>query len=174
MSASWYSRAERAKIRHLAVADAARIATVLGLDLVVRTYPGGAPLRDSAHAERLGRLLSHVHAPLRYRVEVPLPQVPDRPERRAWDAMVYGGDRRTAVELEMRVRDAQAMIRRHALKRRDDPADGFLLVVAATRTNRRVLAEHAELFSDLPRLRTQRVLAALESGEHPPSGMILI
>jgi transcriptional regulator with XRE-family HTH domain len=174
MSASWYSRAERAKIRHLAVVDAARIAAVLGLDLVVRTYPGGAPLRDSAHAARLGRVLSHVRAPLHYRVEVPLRQVPDRPEPRAWDAMLYDGDRRTAIELEMRLRDAQAMIRRHSLKRRDDPVDGFLLVIAAIRTNRRVLAELADLFPDLPRLRTQRVLAALEDGEHPPSGIILI
>jgi transcriptional regulator with XRE-family HTH domain len=174
MSASWYSRAERAKVGHLAVVDAARIAAVLGLDLVVRTYPGGASLRDSAHAERLGRVLSHVRAPLRYRVEVPLPHVSDRPEPRAWDAMLYGGDRRTAVELEMRIRDAQAMIRRQTLKRRDDPVDGFLLVMAATRTNRRVLAELTVLLPDLPRLRTQLVLEALEIGQHPPSGIILI
>lgn len=174
MSASWYSRAERAKIRHLAVADAARIAAVVGLDLVVRTYPGGAPLRDSAHAERLGRVLSHVRGPLYYRVEVPLRQIQDRPDSRTWDAMLYGHDRRTAIELEMRLRDAQAMIRRHSLKRRDDPVEGFLLVVASTRTNRRVLAEFAHLFPDLPRLRTQVVLAALENGEHPPSGIILI
>jgi hypothetical protein len=88
--------------------------------------------------------------------------------------MLYGGARRTAIELEMRLRDAQAMIRRHSLKRRDDPVDGFLLVIAATRTNRHVLAEFADLLPDLPRLRTQLVLAALENGEHPPSGIILI
>lgn len=74
----------------------------------------------------------------------------------------------------MRVRDAQATIRRQTLKRRDDPVDGFLLVTAATRTNRRVLAEFTVLLPDVQRLRTQLVLEALENGQHPPSGIILI
>ena len=173
-SASWCSRAERGKIRHLSVLDAGRTAAVLGLDLVVRTYPGGPPLRDAAHAVRLGRLLSHVRAPMRSRVEVPLPEVSGRSEPRSWDAMLYCDHRRTAIELEMRIRDVQATLRRHALKRRDDPVHGFLLVVAATRSNRRVLAEHEDLFPDLPRLSTRRVLESLERGEHPPSGIVLI
>jgi hypothetical protein len=46
--------------------------------------------------------------------------------------------------------------------------------MAATRTNRRVLAEFTVLLPDLPRLRTQLVLEALETGQHPPSGIILI
>lgn len=147
---------------------------MLGLDLSVRTFPGGGPLRDSAHAERLRRVLDHVHAPLSYRTEVPLAAPPGQPEQRAWDAMILGGGWRTGIELEMRLRDAQALERRINLKRRDDPVDRFLLLVANTRTNRRVLAEHPELFPDLRRLRRSAVISELQMGEHPPTGMVLI
>jgi hypothetical protein len=169
------SRIERAQLRSLSVLDASRTAGVLGLELVMRLYPGGTPLRDAGHVDRLRRILKHVRTPLRYRIDVPLPQRPDQPmEQRGWDAMLYGRARRTGIELEMRLRDAQATIRRHGMKLRDDPVDGFLLVLADTRTNRRVYASNADLWPDLPRLRTSRVLAGLEAGEHPPSGIVFI
>lgn len=81
---------------------------------------------------------------------------------------------RTAVELEMRLRDGQAAERRINLKRRDDPTDRFLLLVADTRTNRRVLAEHPDLFLELERVRLPVVIRALEAGEHPPTGLVMI
>jgi transcriptional regulator with XRE-family HTH domain len=172
---SRYGRIECGRVEALTIVEASRVASVLGLDLVVRLYPGGTPLRDAAHVDRLRRILKHVRAPLKYRIDVPLPQRPDQPmEQRGWDAMLYGHGRRTGIELEMRLRDAQATIRRHALKRRDDPVEGFLLVLADTRTNRRIYAENADLWHDLPRLRTSRVLAAVEAGEHPPSGIVFI
>ena len=175
MSAPPISRVERGKLRTLSIVQASRVASVLGMDLRVNAYPGGDPLRDSAHAERLRRVLKHVRPPLRYRVDVPLPRREDGPpELRAWDAVLYGHGRRTGIEVEMRVRDVQAMIRRHAMKRRDDPVDGFVLVLAVTRTNRRVLRENLDLFPDLPRLTTSRVLASLSKGEHPPSGTIML
>jgi hypothetical protein len=120
------------------------------------------------------RFLNHVRAPLSYRLEVPLPALPDRPEQRAWDAVIGGAGTRTAVELEMRLRDSQALERRLNLKRRDDPTEAFVLVVADTRTNRRILAEHMDLFGDLPRLRPSRVNAVLRAGQHPPSGILLV
>jgi hypothetical protein len=100
--------------------------------------------------------------------------MPDRVDHRAWDAMVFGDSRRTAVELEMRIRDAQAVERRIGLKRRDDPPDGFMLLVADTRANRHLLTELPGLFAELPRLRTATVLRLLEVGRHPPSGIVLI
>ena len=170
-----YSRIENGKIEGLSIVEASRIASVLGLDLAVRTYPGGPPLRDAAHAERLRGFLEHVRPPLRYRIDVPLPQRPEAPtEPRAWDAVLYGNGLRTAIELEMRLRDIQATIRRHAMKRRDDPVDGFVLVLADTRTNRRIHAQYQDLWPDLPRLRKNRLFGLLEAGAHPPSGIILI
>jgi transcriptional regulator with XRE-family HTH domain len=168
------SRIERGALATLSVVQASRLASVLGLDLVLRTYPGAQPLRDAAHASRLAAFLGHVRQPLSYALEVPLPALPDRPEHRAWDAVIRGDGKRTAVELEMRLQDSQALERRINLKRRDDPTEGFILLVADTRRNRRVLAEYSSLFPGLPRLRPASVQRALAAGEHPPSGVLLV
>jgi hypothetical protein len=122
----------------------------------------------------LTQLLRNVQPPLSYRIEVPLPRVADRWDMRAWDVVLFGAGRRTAMELEMRLRDVQATWRRMELKRRDDPTDGFLLLVADTRGNRRVIAEFGALFVELPRLRPGAVQAKLQAGQHPPSGLLLI
>jgi transcriptional regulator with XRE-family HTH domain len=174
LSQSWYSRIEAGAAKGLALAELSRVAAVLGLDLSVRTYPGGTGLRDAGQGERLQRLLSNAHPPLAHRSEVPLPAIEGRPEQRSWDAMIFGYGRRIAVEVEMRLRDVQAVERRHHLKRRDDPTDGFLLVVAATRANRRILSEHPGSFADLPRLRPSGVLRELAAGRHPPTGLVFL
>ena len=172
LSRAHYSRIERGQIAKLSLFEAARIANVLGLDLSVRLYPGAEPVRDGAQVRRLAMLLREVGPPLRYRTEVPLPNVAGRFEQRAWDAVISGGGGRTAVEVEMRVRDAQALERRLSLKRRDDPTEGFLLVLADSAATRRVLADNPELFADLPRLRRATVLAAVRVGQHPPTGLV--
>jgi hypothetical protein len=105
---------------------------------------------------------------------VPLPQRQDRSELRAWDAVIFGHDQRTAIELESRLTDIQATTRRHNLKRRDDAVDHFVLVIASTRHNRRVLREFAELFEGLPHMRTASALKALRAGRHPGTGYILV
>ncbi len=169
-----YAWIEAGKISTMSITELNQIASVLGLDAAVRLYPGGAATRDVAHAGRLGRILAWIRRPLSFRTEVPLPNGSERWERRAWDAMLYGLGERTAIELEMRLRDVQAVHRRHELKRRDDPTEHFVLLIADTRHNRRVVAEFAELFADVPRLRPSVVRAALEAGQHPPSGLLLI
>jgi len=174
MSRSKYTRIEGGKVSNISIVEASRIAGSLGLELSVRLYPGAGPLRDSAHSARLGRVMSHLRPPLTYRAEVPLPALPDRLELRAWDAIVTGGGLRTAIELEMRLRDGQALERRIALKRRDDPPDRFVLVVADTHGNRRVLALNPGLFADVPRLGPRAVLSRLEKGGHPPSCLVVI
>lgn len=170
---SRYSRIERgllpATVRELDL-----IAAVLGLELSLRLYPAGPAVRDAGQAKRLMRLLEHVRLPLKYGVEVGLPMVEGRFEQRAWDAVLFGGGERTACELETRLRDVQAMRRRHDLKRRDDPTEHFLLLIADTRHNRQVVREFADLFADLPRLRPSDVHRALEAGEHPPTGLLFL
>ena len=171
---SRYTRIEAGRTEHLSIVEASRIASVLGLDLSVRLYPGGQPLRDGAHAERLKRVGQHVRPPLRFRTEVPLPPHPNVPEQRAWDAEIHGARERTAIELEMRLRDAQAVERRIGLKRRDDPPDHFLLLIADTRHNRQVLAGYPDVFADLPRVRPSTVFRLLEAGRHPSTGLMFI
>jgi hypothetical protein len=105
---------------------------------------------------------------------VPLPPHPNGADQRAWDAEIRSPRERTAVELEMRLHDAQAVERRIALKLRDDPPDHFLLLIADTRHNRGVLTTYPGLFADLPRLRPTVVFRALEAGSHPPTGLLFI
>lgn len=174
LSRTRYCRVESAGISSLSILEAARVAAVLGLGLSARLFPGGQPLRDEASARRLGSIAEHVARPLRMRLEVPLPSQPDRTELRAWDAEIRGAGERTTLELEMRLRDAQAVERRVALKRRDDPPDHFVLVVAGTDHNRAVLRDHPILFPDLPRRGPSALLRPLEAGLHPPTGLVLL
>jgi transcriptional regulator with XRE-family HTH domain len=174
ISPSVYGRIERGVLPHLSILQAARLASVLGLELSVRIYPGGSPTRDAAHGERLQRLLHHVADPLRYRTEVPLPATTDHPERRSWDAILFGHGERTAIELETRLYDVQAQLRRIQLKRRDDPPDHLLLVLADTGANRRASVGLETLLPDLPRLKTANVLRTLRAGHLPPTGWILL
>ena len=174
MSRVHYGQVENGSVAKLTIVEVNVIAAVLGLTTSVRLFPAGAAIRDAGQASRLQRFLAPVASPLSYRLEVPLPRVADHLELRAWDAVLYSGGARTAIELEVRLRDIQALIRRIDLKRRDDPTDSFLLLIADTRSNRRVLAEFRGLFIDLPRLKPSQVKAAMASGAHPPTGIVLV
>jgi transcriptional regulator with XRE-family HTH domain len=174
ISRTRYTRIEAGRIGNLSIVDASVIASVLGLDLAVRAYAGGDPLRDGGQARKLDAFGRRVGRPLGFRTEVPLPARDDHLEQRAWDAMITGGGERTTIDLEMRIRDAQAVVRRYTLKCRDDPAEHQLLLIADTRSNRRVLAERPALFGSLERLRPSEVFEALEAGRHPPSGLLLV
>jgi hypothetical protein len=100
--------------------------------------------------------------------------MPGRFEQRAWDLLITGFGTRTAVEFEARLYDIQAQVRRWLLKWRDDPVDQLLIVIADTRTNRRVIEEFADLLVDFPRLDTETVLNLLRAGRHPPTGLMLL
>lgn len=173
LSADKVWKVEHEELKTLSFDDACRLAAVLGLDVSVRTYPNGAPIRDAGQASRLMKLLVHVAKPLRYQTDAPLPRTDAGLELRAWDALITGSGERTAVELESRLTDLQATTRRHNLKRRDDPVDHFLMVIADTRHNRRVVAEYAALLAELPRLDSSKVIDLLAAGNHPPTGWML-
>ena len=153
---------------------AVRVADAVGLDVSVKAYPGGTPTRDAAQARKLGGFLRHVGKPLRYATEVGLPQREGVTDQRAWDAMIFGPDGETGVELEMRLFDLQAQTRRIHLKWRDSGAERLLVLINDTAGNRRVLRTYPEYLSDLPRLKTAAVLNMLERGERPPTGYLLI
>src|SRR4051794_9327709 len=71
LNRSTYSRLETGTARSLQIIVAARVAAVLGLDLSIRTFPGGSSIRDAGQAPRLAWLVSCVAAPLTYRVDAP-------------------------------------------------------------------------------------------------------
>jgi hypothetical protein len=73
------------------------------------------------------------------------------PDRRpgAWDAVIADASGQVAIELEMRLVDAQALARRLALKRRDGSVDRIVIVLADTRANRAAYAAARPILESL-------------------------
>lgn len=171
LSYSQVGRIERAVHPTVSVAQLARIASVVGLDLSVRFYPGPTRLRDSAHLALIARFRAKLSPDLTVRTEVPLPLAGDQ---RAWDAVIEGAGEPIAVEAETRLSDVQALERRIALKRRDSGLRRVILVVAATRSNSRIVREAAaslELAFPVPGRLTLRALAA---GRDPGGSSVIL
>lgn len=162
--ATW-SRLERGLSPGLSVARLTRAAAVVGLDISVRAYPGGSPLRDRAHIALLERFRGRLGRRIRWRTEVPLGRSGDL---RAWDGRADSASARTGVEAETRARDSQALQRRLALKRRDGGIDHVVLLLADTRHNRSFLRGVGSGFlADFPvsgDVAMQRLGAGLDPG----------
>jgi hypothetical protein len=149
----------------------AAMAAAVGLELRVRAFPAGDPIRDAAQQRLLERFRPRLHRSLPWSTEVPLPIAGDL---RAWDALIRGPGWRVGVEAETVLDDVQALERRLALKRRDGDVDHVILLVADTRRNRQALASAPAAFADL-RLRTRELLAALRDGRDPgESGIVIL
>jgi len=171
LSGSAVSRIERGLVPGVTIRELARLAAVVGLELSLRLYPAGDPMRDRAHTELLGRLHSHLHRSLTWGVEVPLPRPGDR---RAWDAVIRGPGWIAGVEAETRPRDLQALLRRVALKKRDGGVELVLLLLAASRHNRDLVRVHAaDLRAAFP-APGDRVLKLVAAGVAPPGSAVVL
>jgi transcriptional regulator with XRE-family HTH domain len=170
ISPSALSRIERGEAMAVPMDQLARIGAVVGLDVRLRAYPSGDPIRDAAQIRLLERCRARLASTLSFRTEVPLPIEGDL---RAWDGWIDGfeADPSTrsglAVEAETRLSDFQAQCRHLALKMRDGGVDAVLLVVADTRTNRAVLRSTAPSILELFPVPPRRALEALARGNHP-------
>jgi len=172
MSRSQYGRIERGELVRLSFEQACRAAAAVGLDLSVRTFPDGDPVRDAGQL----RLLERFHALLpmgaTWRTEVPLP-IPG--DRRAWDATLQLLGRKAGCEAETKALDIQALERRLALKLRDGEVDVLIVIIADTPANRRTLAMHREELRALLPLDTREVLGSLRRGRVPgASGLVVL
>lgn len=145
-------------------------AAVVGLDLSIRAFPGGSPLRDAGHVRVLARLQGLLPGSYQWRTELPLPMPGDR---RAIDAMVTSPRITAGFELETRLGDGQNTARRTLLKQRDAGLAAMILVLPDTRHNRAaVVAGQATLRASFP-LDSRQVLLALRAGATPPANGIL-
>jgi transcriptional regulator with XRE-family HTH domain len=164
------SRIERALSPRVPYVTLVRCAAVVGLDLVVRTYPGPAPLRDAPQASLLGDFRGVLSRSLRFATEVPFP-IPG--DQRAWDGMIMGIDWRFGVEAETAPRDAQALARRLALKLRDGEVDGLVLIVRDGPRVRDFLTAGLVVLQPLFQVPPRRALASLRAGLRPPGNAII-
>jgi transcriptional regulator with XRE-family HTH domain len=171
ISAAEVSRIERALSPRVPATTLARVAAVVGLDLVLSVYPGPAPIRDAAHASLLADFRAILHPSIRWATEVPLPHPGDQ---RSWDAMVLGPDWRFGVEAETAPADAQALLRRLRLKERDGVVDGALLVVRDTRRVRDFLAAGRDVLGPAFPTSARAALASLRAGSRPAGNAVIV
>jgi transcriptional regulator with XRE-family HTH domain len=176
-SHSVIGRLERGVSGTLDLRLVAVIGAVLGLDLVVRMYPAGEPVRDRAHLVLLERLRGRIHASLVWRTEDP---GPSRGDRRAADATIRAGlasnrvpAAKTMVEAETRLGDLQSLERRVRTKARDLGATSVILLVADTRHNRAVLDAYPE-FRTMYRVSARDCLRALVEGRLPEGDALVL
>ena len=171
LSRAAMSRLETGANRRVTIEELARVGGAVALDVRIRTYPAGDPIRDAGQARLLERFRSRLGPGLTWSTEVPLPLPGDL---RAWDAIVRSSTWRIGVEAETVIDDVQAVERRLALKRRDGEVDHVILLVSDTPRNRRAVAAAGAAFGDLP-LRTRDILAALRDGRDPGgSGLVFL
>lgn len=169
LSKSHMARIERAQVPNVGLQHLVRIGAVLGLDVRIRAYPGGDPLRDAGQVRLGARFRGRVHPGVRIRSERLLPGVGDG---RAWDHWLdrwpAGDDRRgLPAELETRIGDYQALVRRLHRKMRDGGVAAVLLVVADTPGNRQAVdAAGPQAAADFP-VSARSALASLAAGVRP-------
>lgn len=171
LSPAQYSRLERGQSGAVSILQASKMFAVVGLELNVRVYPRGEPLRDAAHIALLDRLRMGVHRSLRFETEVPFPSPGDR---RAWDAVIRGPAWRYGIEAETRPRDRQALERRLALKLRDGDVTAMALLLLDSRHNRDFVRAHRDVLSDRFPIASQRALALLASGANPGGSSVIL
>ena len=166
------SRLERNLYPAIALVRLAEIAAALGLELSAGLHRNGDGLRDRGQQAVASRLLAIVAPVIKRWREVPLPNHGDR---RSWDVLLRLGSTLIGVEIETRIRDMQALVRKIRERERDGGVDHVLLVLADSAHNRALVDELREAlgprFSTSPRL----LLRALRTGtEIPGSGVILV
>jgi len=171
LSSSQVSRIERGLVRAPDVERLAILCAAVGLELSVRAYPAGDPMRDAAHLALLGRLRARLHSNVRWRTEVPLP-IPG--DLRAWDAVLAVEGRSLGVEAETRPRDLQALERRLSLKMRDAEIESVVLLLAATRNNRLLVRTHGDALAERFPIPGVRALELLGAGVFPGGSSIVM
>jgi transcriptional regulator with XRE-family HTH domain len=171
MSGSQLSRVERAELEAPTLEQLCRAARGVGLRPSLKLYPAGPPVRDRGSLATLGRF-EKVLVGLPLDREVPLPI---RDDLRAWDGRIRSREGNASIECESKLEDVQAVSRRVALKQRDDPTAGVvILLVNRTASNRRVLAEHREALRQQFPLDGAAILRELRAGRVPKASGILL
>jgi len=171
LSGSEVGRVERGEASWLTIVHAARLVSAVGLDLWVRAYPGGPPVRDAAHLRLLAAFEARMPVWVQCHREWPIPNSRDR---RALDLFLAGLPLPTGVEAETVLADAQALERDINLKRRDARLERMILLVRDSKRNRDILSSTDVLRRSFP-LHTRAVMAALSRGRDPGAdGIVLL
>lgn len=148
----------------------ARHAAVVGLRVRIKLYPEGEAVRDAGQVALIRRFREEVGELGKWAFEVPIPRSGDQ---RALDAVLTVAGGRIGLEFYTRLADVQAQLRAANLKKRDAELDRLVVVVQATRANRRALREAGTALADFPG-GGRRLLTALAAGEMPANDGVIL
>jgi transcriptional regulator with XRE-family HTH domain len=171
ISGAHYSRVERGLVRGVTIEQSSTLLAAVGLELAVRVYPAGQPIRDRAHAALIDRLRSLLPDSLGMATEVPFPTPGDQ---RAWDAVVSARAWPHAFEAETRPRDLQAIERRISLKLRDGGVDAVSVLLLDSRHNRDFRRAHRTSLDALFPVPAVVALERLRAGLDPGGGSVIL
>ena len=141
------------------------VAEAVGLDIVLRAYPGPPPsLRDSGQIGLVERLLEQANASWQPHVELST-----GPHGEAIDLALFGPSEIVAIEIERMAVDFQAQLRRADRKRRALAMQHrrpvrLVMVVEDTRRNRATLEDHQRLVRTALPATPRAVLGAIRIG----------
>lgn len=171
LSVSLVSRIERGLVQRVSLYDLARLYAIVGIELSVRSYPSGQPIRDAAHVALLEDFRNGLHRSIRWSIEVPLP-IPG--DRRAWDALIRGDPWQYGLEAETAPRDSQSLVRRVQLKERDGRVDGVILLLRATLQSRRFVRQAGDLLRSAFPVDGSRAIELLRAGVDPGGNAVIV
>jgi transcriptional regulator with XRE-family HTH domain len=171
LSIAQVSRIERGLVPHVSIATMALLHAAVGLELSIKSYPGGPPVRDTAHLRLISDFCSVLHPTLGWSTEVPMPQPGDL---RAWDLVIRGDPWRTGVEAETGPRDAQSLVRRIVLKQRDSGVDQVILLLRPTAQTKRFLDEASEHIQSVFPGNGRDALGRLMTGLRPDESSVIL
>jgi transcriptional regulator with XRE-family HTH domain len=150
----------------------ARWGAALGIDLPIRTFPGGSPLRDAGQLRLLLRFRASVGELWTWHTEVAVSTDPR--DRRAIDAVLSRPPCRIGVEAIVRLTDAQAQVRALLLKQAASGVDRVVVVLADSRHNRIALRDAAPTLEPAFPLSPRETMRALRAGSVPPANGIVL
>ena len=161
---STVQRAERGDAV-LGVGTLAAVMEAVGLDLVLRAYPGTRPhLRDERHAAMVDQIRRAAARTWRARIEVPAGD-----HGRSADLVLYGADEVIHVEVERRILDLQAQIRsatgkREALAASTERPVRLVVALEDVRHNRAAIRGHLDLVASRFPAGTREIRRVLRGG----------
>lgn len=150
----------------------ARLGAAVGLDISIRAFPAGSPLRDAGQLRLLERFRERVGNAWAWQTEAPVSADPR--DRRAIDALLLGDGLRIGVEAVTRLVDSQAQTRNILLKQSAAGIDRMVLVLADTRHNREALVSGAATLRPAFPLSNRVLMRDLTAGRLPSANGIAV
>jgi transcriptional regulator with XRE-family HTH domain len=167
-----YSRFEAGRVTNAPLRVFVIGASLLGLDVSVSFHPVGPALRDKGHEAVIERFLKLLNPAWRVVRELPFP-TPGDP--RFWDLTLRIGAQLVGIEVETRIRDVQALVRRMRERGRDGGADVIVIVLSDSAHNRELVDQFREALGQEFAIAPRDLLAALRAGTAlPGSGVVLL